>query len=190
VLACLNQSYKLRQPLFATWLAALRARPDAVLWLLAGHARMQRNLRVEAERAGVDPARLIFAPPLPQDAHIARLACADLTLDTLPYGAHTTGCDALWCGVPMLTCRGATFAGRVGASLVNASGLPELVARSIDEYAEKLSALASNPGRLRDYAVFLRDTRGTNPLFDTQGFAHDWEALLLQVYDEAGARQL
>jgi predicted O-linked N-acetylglucosamine transferase (SPINDLY family) len=73
---------------------------------------------------------------------------------------------------------------------VNASGLPELVARSIDEYAEKLSALASNPGRLRDYAVFLRDTRGTNPLFDTQGFAHDWEALLLQVYDEAGARQL
>jgi len=185
VLACLNQSYKLRRPLFATWLAALRTRPDAVLWLLAGQPRMQQNLRAEAERAGVDPSRLIFAPALPQDAHIARVACADLALDTLPYGAHTTGCDALWCGVPMLTCRGPTFAGRVGASLLNASALPELVADSVDEYAEKLSALVSNPARLRDYRAFLVDTRETNSLFDTKGFARDWEALLLRIYEEA-----
>src|SRR5215472_9600145 len=188
VLACLNQSYKLRQPLFAAWLAALRARPDAVLWLLAGHTRMQRNLRFEAERAGVDPGRLIFAPPLPQDAHIARLACADLTLDTLPYGAHTTGCDALWCGVPMLTCRGVTFAGRVGASILTASGLTELIAQSAEDYAEKLLALAANPTRLRDYRALLLDTRETNPLFDTTGFTRDWETLLLQIYDEAVKR--
>jgi len=185
VLACHNMSHKLRRPLFATWLAALRAQPSAVLWLLAGQARVKRNLRAEAERAEVNPARLIFAPPLPQDAHIARLACADLALDTLPYGAHTTGCDALWCGVPMLTCRGPTFAGRVGASLLNASGLPELVAHSVDEYAEKLFALVSNPARLRDYRAFLIDTRETNPLFDTKGFARDWEALLLRIYEEA-----
>jgi predicted O-linked N-acetylglucosamine transferase (SPINDLY family) len=188
VLACLNQSYKLRRPLFATWLSALRTRADAVLWLLAGQPRMQRNLRTEAERAGLDPTRLIFAPAMPQDAHIARLACADLVLDTLPYGAHTTGCDALWCGVPMLTCSGPTFAGRVGASLLNASGLPELVARSVDEYSDKLSALVSNPGRLRDYRAFLQDTRGTNPLFDTSGFTRDWESLLLQIYDEAAQK--
>jgi protein O-GlcNAc transferase len=185
VLACLNVSHKLRRPLFATWLEALAAREDAVLWLLAGHARMQRNLRAEAERAGVDPARLIFAPALPQDAHIARIACADLALDTLPYGAHTTGCDALWCGVPMLTCRGRTFAGRVGASLLNASGLPELVTDSPAQYGERLRELISNRERLRGYQAQLVRTRATNPLFDTAGFARDWETLLLQIYDDA-----
>ena len=136
----------------------------------------------------MDPARLIFAPPLPQDAHIARLACSDLALDTLPYGAHTTGCDALWCGVPMLTCRGVTFAGRVGASILTASGLTELIAQSAEDYADKLLALAANPTRLRDYRALLLDTRGTNPLFDTAGFTRDWETLLLQIYDEAVRR--
>jgi len=187
VLACLNQSYKLRRSLFATWLAALRARGNAVLWLLAQHPRAQENLRSEAKRAGVDPARLVFAPALPQDAHIARLACADLALDTLPYGAHTTGCDALWMGVPMLTCRGATFAGRVGASLLKAAGLPELIADSPPEYAARLLELVAAPQRLREYHDYLQRTRETDPLFDTAGFARDWEALLLRIYDDAAA---
>ena len=185
VLACLNQSHKLRRPLFAAWLSALRIRDDVVLWLLAGHPRMQQNLRAEAERAGVDPGRLIFARPIAQDAHIARLACADLALDTLPYGAHTTGCDALWAGVPMLTCRGATFAGRVGASLLNAAGLPELITDSPAAYAARLLDLVSAPQRLREYGDYLNRTRGTNPLFDTAGFTRDWEALLLAIYDAA-----
>ncbi len=145
---------------------------------------MQMNLRLEAERAGVDPARLIFAPTLAQDAHIARLACADLALDTLPYGAHTTGCDALWMGVPMLTCRGPTFAGRVGASLLRASGLPDLIANSPPDYASRLLALVANPHRLRTYRAALEATRGSNPLFDTAGFTRDWEALLIGIYDE------
>jgi protein O-GlcNAc transferase len=183
VLACLNQSYKLRRPLFAAWLAALAAREDAVLWLLAGHPRMQRNLRAEAARAGVDATRLIFAPTLSQEDHIARLACADLVLDTLPYGAHTTGCDALWAGVPMLTCRGPTFAGRVGASLLGASGLPELVAESPDDYQARLLELVAQPERLRAYRGQLEATRASNPLFDTAGFTRDWEALLLRIYD-------
>jgi predicted O-linked N-acetylglucosamine transferase (SPINDLY family) len=148
---------------------------------------MQHNLRAEAERVDIDPQRLVFAPLLPQDAHVARIACADLALDTLPYGAHTTGCDALWCGVPMLTCRGDTFAGRVGASLLKASGLPELVASSPEEYGERLLELVLNPRRLRDYRAMLESTRETNPLFDTAGFARDWETLLLRIYDEASA---
>jgi predicted O-linked N-acetylglucosamine transferase (SPINDLY family) len=185
VLACFNQSERLRRPLFATWLAALDARKDAVLWLLAGHPRAQENLRAEAGRAGIDPQRLIFAPKLPQEAHIARIACADLALDTLPYGAHTTGCDALWCGIPMLTCRGATFAGRVGASLLKASGLPELVTSSTEEYGQRLLELVSNPMRLRDYRAQLERTRETNPLFDTGGFTRDWESLLLQIHEQA-----
>jgi len=187
VLACLNQGYKLRRPLFAAWLAALAARRNAVLWLLAGHPRMQHNLRAEAKRTGVDPARLIFAPTLSQDAHVARLACADLALDTLPYGAHTTGCDALWAGVPMLTCRGATFAGRVGASLLRASGLPELIADSPQAYQARLLELVDNPALLSEYRARLEATRDTNPLFDTAGFTRDFEALLVRIYDELHA---
>jgi len=190
VLACLNRSHKLRRPLFRTWLAALRACDEAVLWLLAGNARMQHNLRVEAERAGIAPERLIFASPVAQDAHIARLACADLALDTLPYGSHTTGCDALWVGVPMLTCRGETFAGRVGASLLTAAGLPELIADSPEEYGAHLQELVAQPARLAEYRDYLERTRGRNALFDTAAFTRDWETLLLEIYDDAVARSI
>ncbi len=155
VLACLNQRYKLRRPFFAAWMEALRAQQDAVLWLLAGHPRAQANLRAEAANSGVDPARLVFARPAAQDAHVARVGCADLALDTLPYGAHTTGVDALWAGVPMLTCRGDTFAGRVGASLLLAAGLPELVANSLDEYRARLLALAADRPALRRHRAYL-----------------------------------
>ena len=188
VLACLNQSYKLRRPLFATWLSVLRGRGDVVLWLLAGHPRMQANLSAEAKRGGVDPARLVFARAVPEEAHIARLACADLALDTLPYGSHTTGCDALWMGVPMLTCRGTTFAGRVGASLLKAAGLPELIADSLEEYGERLHEVVAKPARLVEYREYLERTRGTNPLFDTEGFTRDWEELLMRIYDEGSGR--
>jgi protein O-GlcNAc transferase len=185
VLACLNQPHKLRRPLFATWLSALRARNDAVLWLLTGSERMQSNLRAEARRAGVAPERLIFASPVRQDAHIARLACADLALDTLPYGSHTTGCDALWMGVPMLTCRGTTFAGRVGASLLKAVALPELVTDSVDEYGERLLELVAAPVRLARYRAHLLSTRESSALFDTAGFTRDFESLLTEIYDDA-----
>ncbi len=185
VLACLNQPHKLRRPLFDTWMAALRARSDAVLWLLAGSERMHRNLRAEARRAGVAPERLVFAEPLPQDAHIARIACADLVLDTLPYGSHTTGCDALWTGVPMLTCRGTAFAGRVGASLLRAAGLPDLIAESTEAYDARLRELVAAPARLAGYREHLASTRERNPLFDTAGFTRDFESLLVEIYDDA-----
>ena len=185
VLACLNQGYKLRRPFFSAWMEALRAQSDAVLWLLAGHPQAQANLRVEAAKSGVDPARLIFARPAAQDAHVARVACADLALDTLPYGAHTTGVDALWAGVPMLTCRGDTFAGRVGASLVLAAGLPELVANTLDDYRARLLSLAADRAALHGYRAYLEGSRDSNPLFDTRAFARDWETLLLTIYSDA-----
>jgi predicted O-linked N-acetylglucosamine transferase (SPINDLY family) len=185
VLACLNQSYKLRRPFFTAWMETLHAQSDAVLWLLVIHPRAQENLRAEAARHGIDPARLIFARGAPQEAHVARLACADLALDTLPYGAHTTGVDALWAGVPMLTCRGDTFAGRVGASLMLQAGLPELVTDSLDEYRASLVALAADRAALRRHRAYLESGRETNALFDTAAFARDWEALLLAIYDDA-----
>ena len=185
ILACLNQSYKLRRPLFAIWMEALRARPDAVLWLLASWPRAQHNLCAEATRHGVDPRRLVFAPRVRQDAHMARLGCADLALDTLPYGAHTTGVDVLWAGVPMLTCRGDTFAGRVGASLLRAARMDRLITRNLADYRERLLELVDEPVMLRDFRLHLAETRQTNALFDTAGFARDWENLLLQIYDAA-----
>jgi len=185
VLACLNQTYKFRPVVFATWMQALLAAPRALLWLLADRPQAQANLRAEAKRAGVDPSRIVFAGSLPQEPHIARLRCADLALDTLPYGSHTTGVDALWAGVPMLTCRGATFAGRVGASLLLASGLPELIADSLPEYALRLRELVADPARLAGYRGQLQRSRAENPLFDTVAFARDWEALLTRIYDAA-----
>jgi protein O-GlcNAc transferase len=175
----------LRRPFFAVWMEALRTQSDAVLWLLAGHPQTQANLRVEAAKSGVDPARLIFARRAAQDAHVARVACADLALDTLPYGAHTTGVDALWAGVPMLTCRGNTFAGRVGASLLLEAGMPALIANSLDEYRARLLALVADRAALRRHRAYLEGSRENNPLFDTTAFARDWEALLLTIYDDA-----
>ena len=190
VLACLNQTYKLTPAMFASWMDALRAAPRAVLWLLATHPRAQANLRAEAIRCGVEAHRLAFAPAVEQDAHIARLRCADLALDTLPCGSHTTGVDALWSGVPMLTCRGATFAGRVGASLLAAVDLNELVTEDADAYRERLVELVTHPKRLRDYAAHLERGRKTFPLFDTRGFAGDFERLLADAYEETTAARV
>ncbi len=185
VLACFNQTYKLTRAFFATWLEALQAAGDALLWLYVPQPAAQEHLRAEAVRAGIDPARLRFAPRVAQTEHIARLAAADLALDTLPYGAHTTGSDALWAGVPLLSCRGTTFAGRVGASLLDAAGLPELAADSLAAYRSTLVALATDRERLRGYRAYLGRERRRLPLFDTEGFTRDFERLLGTAYDAA-----
>ena len=117
----------------------------SVLWLLAGDPLFAENLKAEAARHGVDPARLIFAPTMEREAHIARLALGDLFLDSLPYNAHTTASDALWAGLPLLTCRGTAFAGRVAASLLQAIGLPELVTENLADYEALAMKLARDP---------------------------------------------
>jgi predicted O-linked N-acetylglucosamine transferase (SPINDLY family) len=178
VLACLNQTYKLTRTVFEAWMQALLETADAVLWLYASHPRVQANLRCEARRHGVREERLIFAANLPNDAHLARVGCADLALDTLPCGSHTTAVDALCCGVPLITQRGTTFAGRVGASLLEAVHLPDLITHSIDEYRARLCALVRDRGRIRDYRAHLERGRDTLPLWDTRGLAADIEQLL------------
>ena len=185
VLACFNQTYKLTRTFFAVWLDALRTNGNALLWLYVPLPLAQENLRNEAARAGIDPRRIRFAPRVAPVAHIARLRAADLALDTLPYGAHTTGSDALWAGIPLLSCRGTTFAGRVGASLLDAVGLAELTADSLDAYRTLLLALASDRGRLADYRAYLERERVGLPLFDTAGFTRDFEALLVAAYESA-----
>lgn len=178
VLACFNQAYKLTEPFVTAWLAALREQAGAVLWLTVPHALARHNLRSFAEGAGVAPERIVFAPVVPQSEHIARLRCADLALDVLPYGSHTTGSDALWAGVPLLTCRGTTFAGRVGASLCHAVELPELVTESVSDYAEQLQRLCADRSRLAHYRQHLESGRTRLPLFDTAAFTRAFERML------------
>ena len=187
VLVCFNQAYKLTRTFFGVWIDVLREVPDALLWLYIPAPLARTHLRTEAVRAGVDPDRIRFATKVSPDEHIARLRCADLALDVLPYGSHTTGSDALAAGVPMLSCRGTTFAGRVGETLLNAVGLSELVTESLDAYRAKLLMLARDRERLRFYKDYLQRERRRLPLFDTDGFTRDFEALICAAYDDTAA---
>jgi predicted O-linked N-acetylglucosamine transferase (SPINDLY family) len=159
----------------------LGAVPDSVLWLLEYNAEARDNLEREAAARGVDPARLAFAPRLPQAAHLARHGLADLCLDTLPVNAHTGASDALWAGLPVLTCAGNAFAGRVAASLLHAVGLPELVTHSLAEYEALALALARDPARLGELRKRLAQNRAGAPLFDTARFCRQLEATLLDL---------
>ena len=142
------------------------------------------NLRREAERRGVAAARLVFAPPVPQMAdHLARHRQADLFLDTLPYNAHTTASDALWAGVPLLTCLGSTFPGRVAASLLQAVGLPELITHSLGDYEALALRLAREPGLLSSLKSRLAQNRNTFPLFDTKRLARHVEAAYVTMWE-------
>ena len=162
-----NYGYKITPDLFACWMRILAAAKGSVLWLLAGDTLFAENLKAEAARAGVDPSRLIFAPPLEIEAHRARLALGDLFLDSIISNAHTTASDALWAGLPLLARRGTAFAGRVAASLLYAVGLPELVTQSLEDYEALAVKLAREPGLLKRYRSRLVETRHSAPLFDT-----------------------
>ena len=134
---------------------------------------------------GVAPERLIFAPRRPLDEHMARQTLADLFLDTLPYGAHTTASDALWVGLPVLTCMGKTFAGRVAASALLALGLPELVTSSLADYEEAARAFAQSPERLAAVKAKLIQNRHIEPLFDTARITRDLEAAYTVMWEKA-----
>jgi predicted O-linked N-acetylglucosamine transferase (SPINDLY family) len=168
VFCSFNQPYKISPAIFDIWMRLLREVDGSVLWLKENNAVASRNLRLEAERRGVAPERLVFAPPIPLVAeHLARQRQADLFLDTLHYNAHTTASDALWAGVPVLTCIGSTFAGRVAASLLRAVGLPELVTESLSDYEALALKFAREPSLLGSLKAKLARNRETYPLFDT-----------------------
>src|SRR5262249_51176083 len=126
VFCCFNNNYKITAPVFDIWMRLVKAVPESGLLLLRGKVGAGAHLRPEAQVRGVDPDRLVFADRSDLAEHLARHQLADLFLDTLPYNAHTTASDALWAGVPIVTCLGNAFAGRVGASLLRSVGLPEL----------------------------------------------------------------
>jgi predicted O-linked N-acetylglucosamine transferase (SPINDLY family) len=184
VFCCFNNSYKLNPDIFDRWMRILRRVESSVLWLSQTHAAAVGNLKAEAARRHVDPARLIFAPRLPSlAAHLERLCAADLFLDTLPYNAHATAVDALWAGVPVLTCPGNSFPARVAASLVTALDLPELIAADGEHYEWLAVEFATSSTRLPGIRKRLLEKRAGSPLFDAVSFTRNLEAAFRQMVE-------
>jgi predicted O-linked N-acetylglucosamine transferase (SPINDLY family) len=156
--------------------------PGSVLWLMRDNNLSERNLRKEAERRGVDPNRIVFASHKPTGQHLARLKNADIVLDTLPYNAHTTASDALWVDVPVLSCPGQSFAARVAGSLLYAVGLPELVAKDLDDYEALAIKLATQPKTLAEIRDKIAAGKLTAPLFDCPRFTGNLESAYFRMW--------
>ncbi|MGD0962080.1 MAG: UDP-N-acetylglucosamine-peptide N-acetylglucosaminyltransferase, partial [Methylomonas sp.] len=191
VFCSFNHDYKINPPIFDVWMRILSAAPGSVLWLMKLNEPAQLNLRKEAERRGVDPERLIFATRVPAvEDHLARYRLADLFLDTTPYNAHTTACDALFVGLPVLTYLGNTFSGRVAGSLLTTIGLPELITHSLPEYEALAIKLAGDEQLLAGIKTKLRANKISSPLFNTDMFCKDLEQLYIKMHadQQAGAK--
>jgi predicted O-linked N-acetylglucosamine transferase (SPINDLY family) len=174
VFCAFTNAYKINPPLFDIWMRLLREIPGSVLWLRSMGPEPKDNLLREAAARGVDAQRLVFAPHVASIAeHLGRHQLADLFLDTLPYNAHSTACDALWVGVPVLTCVGRTFAARVAASVLTTAGLPELITKDLPEYASLALQLARDPAQLR---VFRQRLTQRSALFDTRAYCERLES--------------
>ncbi len=176
VFCSFNSSYKITPEMFGLWMRLLNDVSGSVLWLLESNSLMRENLRRKAVSLGVDPARLVFAPKMELSVHLARHRHADLFLDSLPVNAHTTASDALWAGLPMLTCAGETFVSRVCGSLLKAVGLTELITYSLDQYERTALGLARNPDTLAQIRAQLARTRMNAPLFDIETYTKGLEA--------------
>jgi len=171
-------------PMFDCWMRLLRAVAGSVLWLRMGSEMSVRNLRGEAAKRGIAPERIVFAASLPKlEDHLSRQRLADLFLDTLPYNAHTTAGDALWAGLPVLSCAGEAFAARVGASLLRTIGLPELIATTPAHYESLAIELARDPAHLAEIRARLARNRAASPLFDTALFTRHLESACVEMHE-------
>jgi protein O-GlcNAc transferase len=179
VFCSFNNNWKITVPVFDIWMRLLAQLPGSVLWLKRPGDAALNNLKNGARERGVDPARLVLADNAPLDVHLARYGLADLFLDTLPYNAHATSCDALWGGLPVLTCKGTAFAGRVAASLLHVVGLPELITETPQTYEALALKLARDPALLKSYRDRL--AKRDAPLFDTAAFARKIEAAYIEM---------
>jgi predicted O-linked N-acetylglucosamine transferase (SPINDLY family) len=183
VFCCFNGSHKISKFTFERWLEILARTKDSVLWLLDTSEQTKTRLQDVAAQKGISPSRLVFAPKLRNDHHLARYPLADLFLDTTPYGAHTTASDALWMGVPVLTLSGRCFASRVCGSLVRSAGLPDLVTTSPEDYVARAIALAADPDAIAAYKTALRANRDTCQLFNTDSLVAHLENLYRSLCD-------
>ena len=183
VFCCFNNSYKITPVIFKVWMQLLKQVEKSTLWLLEGDAQIRQNIRKEAEKHGIAPDRIVFAERLDLPDHLARHRLADLFLDTFIYNAASTASDALWAGLPVLTCMGKTFAGRVAASLLHAVGVPELITHSHEDYMGLAIELATNPEKLAAIKLQLARNLNSYPLFDTVLFTRHIEDAFFQMQE-------
>lgn len=183
VFCCFNQIQKIEPVMFAAWMRILSQIPDSVLWLYSEREDARQHLRATAVAHGIAGERLIFAERLPKDRHLERHKLADLFLDTRIYNAHTTASDALWAGLPVLTCMGDAFPARVAASLLHAVGLPELITHTLQEYEECAIRLATQPAQLAALRLKLAENRLRTPLFDTERFTRHLERAFEMMWE-------
>jgi protein O-GlcNAc transferase len=176
-----NNAYKITEPVFDTWMRLLHKVPGSVLWLLDANPLAKENLRRAAIMRGIEPMRLVFAPKLSAEEHLARYVHADLFLDNVPVNAHTTASEALWSGLPVVTCAGEVFVGRVAASLLCASGVPELITETLADYEALAFRLATSPAKLAELRASLISARDGAPLFDTARYARNLEAAFAEI---------
>jgi protein O-GlcNAc transferase len=189
VFCAFTNAYKINPPMFAIWMRLLRETPGSVLWLREMGSAACTNITHEAHRHGVDAARLVFAPHVEDMAqHLSRQGLADLYLDTHPYNAHSTAADALWAGVPVLTCRGESFASRVASSALESVDLSELITHNLADYEALALALTRDRDRLLALRARLASRHGTAPLFDTAGYTRDLETAYLAMHHAQSAR--
>lgn len=181
VFCCFNNNYKITPHMFDSWMRILDSIPKSVLWLIEDNTGASKNLRLEAAKRGISEDRIVFAERMSLPEHLARHRLADLFLDTLPYNAHTTASDSLWAGLPVLTCIGESFPGRVAASLLYAIDLPEMVVGDIQEYERLAIELAKNSSKLEMVRAKLLSNRANSPLFDTPFFTKNLESLFIEM---------
>jgi protein O-GlcNAc transferase len=186
VFCCFNHNWKIDAATFAGWMRILRGVPGSVLWLLRSNVPAKYALWKMAESHGIERARIVFAQPRPKPLHLARIALADLALDTYHYNGHTTTSDALWAGVPVLTVPGETFASRVSASLLSTAGIPELIVATRAQFEREAIALAREPGRLAALRRRLERARLRQSLYDTDAFTRALE----RAYDAMWAGEV
>jgi predicted O-linked N-acetylglucosamine transferase (SPINDLY family)/SAM-dependent methyltransferase len=188
VFCSFNNNFKFTPDLFEVWMNILRRVPNSVLWLVADYPEVRENLFRYAEQAGIDRNRIIFNTRAVPAEYLARYQLADLFLDTFPFNAGTTASDALWAGLPLLTCAGQTFSSRMAGSLLRAVDLPQLITHNFADYEEKAVELANNPQRIAAMKRQLQANRLTCALFDSPRFVRNMEAALLKVAKPAAPR--
>ena len=184
VFCCFNQNNKITPNIFDIWMRILKTVDKSVLWLLEDNSIAVKNLRKEAKKRKIDPKRIIFAKRMSMTNHFARHKCADLFIDTFPYGAHTTCSDSLWAGLPIVTLMGKSFASRVGGSLLNAINLEELITITEKEYEKLIMELANNSYLLKEIRNKLHKNRFTKPLFDTKLYTKNIELAYTKIYEK------
>ena len=182
VFCCFNNNNKISPREFDIWMRLLHKIEGSVLWLKKPNQWAKSNLQKEAKQRGIDPSRLVFADKVTKEDHLARHKLADLFLDTFNFNAHSTACDALWAGLPLITKKGEQFVARCAASMLNAIGLPELIVKTEDDYEALALELATNRPLLISITEKLAKNKMTTPLFDTETYTQHLEKAFEQAY--------